>query len=73
VAEAIIEDGKITYVDTELPRGKITAHIIFDTEERNAAADAATLVHETAGIYKDIDADKEAAKLRNDWDRNVRN
>jgi hypothetical protein len=35
VAEAIIENGEITYVDTELPKGKITVRIIYDTDERN--------------------------------------
>jgi hypothetical protein len=73
VAEAIIENGEITYVDTELPKGKITVRILYDTDERNAETDVMTLVRETAGLYKDIDADKEASKLRNDWDRNDRN
>jgi hypothetical protein len=73
VAEAIIENGKITYVDTELPKGKITVRIIYDTDERNAETDVMTLVRETAGLYKNIDADREASTLRNDWDRNGRN
>ncbi len=35
VAEAIIENGMLTYVDKELPKGKIMIHIIYDREEKN--------------------------------------
>lgn len=72
VAEAIIENGKLTYVDAELPKGKIKVHIIYDTEERQAKDLATALVKETAGIYKDTDAENESKKLRAEWERNVR-
>jgi len=71
VAEAIIEDGKITYVDKELPHGKLTVHIIYDMEDVKTVIDHAESVRETAGIYKDIEGDGESKKLRNEWERNV--
>ena len=72
VAEAIIENGKLTYVDKELPKGKIKVHIIYDIEEDKIKADkAALIIKETAGIYKDADAAQEAKRLREEWERNA--
>jgi len=74
VAEAIIENGKLTYVDKALPKGKIKVHIIYDMEEEiNKADNAALLIKETAGIYKNTDAAHEAKRLRDEWERNAGN
>jgi hypothetical protein len=70
VVEAIIENGKLTHIDKDLPKGKIKVHIIYDVEEAGSV-DAAALVKETAGIYKDIDAGSEAKKMRAEWDRHA--
>jgi len=53
-----------------LPKGKIKVHIIYDVEEAGSI-DAAALVKETAGIYKDIDAGSEVKKMRSEWDRHA--
>lgn len=71
VAEAILDNGKLTQVNAALPKGKIKVHIIYDVEEETAAVDALALARETAGIYKDIDAGNEANKMRVEWDRNA--
>jgi len=34
IAEVIIENGKLEYVDKKLPRGRIKAHIIYDINEK---------------------------------------
>ena len=31
IAEAIIENGQLRYIDKKLPNGRIKAHIIYDT------------------------------------------
>lgn len=72
IAEAIIENGKITYVDHKLPSGKVKAHLIYDTgDESVVTARALMLLRETSGIYKYIQPDCESHKLRSQWDRNA--
>lgn len=70
ITEAIIENGKITHVDTKLPQGKLKVHIVYDAEEEQySAANAAAIVRETAGIYQGVDAEQESKKLRTEWER----
>jgi len=71
VAEGILDNGKLTQVNANLPKGRIKVHIIYDVEEGRAAVDTLALLRETAGIYKDIDAGNEANKIRAEWERNV--
>ncbi len=71
VAEAIIENGKLTHVDKDLPKGKIKVHIIYDVDEETINVDTAALVKETCGIYKDSDAGHEAKKMRAEWERHA--
>lgn len=72
IVEAIIEDGKLKYVDKKLPDGRITVHIIYDAEEEALTEiEASRIVKETSGIYKDIDVEFESNKLRDNWERNV--
>ena len=74
ISEAIIENGQLKYVDTKLPNGRIKVHIIYDTsEETIPETEVKKIVNETAGIYKDIDAEAESGKLRASWERNVHN
>ncbi|MGR3310101.1 MAG: hypothetical protein ACUZ77_04935 [Candidatus Brocadiales bacterium] len=74
IAEAIIENGQIKYINKKLPCGKIKVHLIYDdTEETLSDAEVARIVRETSGIYKDIDVEDESTKLRTNWERNVRN
>jgi hypothetical protein len=70
IVDVIMENGKLTYIDKDLPKGKIKVHIIYDVEEAGSI-DAAALVKETAGIYKDIDAGSEVKKMRSEWDRHA--
>lgn len=73
IAKAIIENGKIKYINKELPHKKIEVQIIYDDlEETLSSEDINKVVKETSGIYKDIDAGHEAKRLREDWERNVR-
>lgn len=70
IAEAIIENMQLRYIDKKLPDGKIKVHIIYDTEEENITDDELLkIVKETSGIYKKINVEKEAKKLRQDWER----
>jgi hypothetical protein len=70
IVEAIIENGKVEYVDEVLPSGKIRVHLIYDTEEESATeAEIGSLLADTAGIYKGIDAEVEAKNLRQQWER----
>ena len=74
IAEAIIENGQIKYVNKKLPWGKVKVHIIYDSmEETSPEMDIEKIVRETMGIYKDIDVESEAKKLRMLWERNVQN
>ncbi|MDO9566774.1 MAG: hypothetical protein Q7J15_08550 [Candidatus Desulfaltia sp.] len=72
IAEAIIENGRITYSDHKLPSGKLKVHLVYDTSDASIETERAlSLLKETAGIYKGIKADEEARTLRSEWDRNV--
>lgn len=74
IAEAIIENGQIKYVNKKLPCGKLKVHLIYDdSEETLSKTEAAKIVKETSGIYKDIDAKAESRKLRTSWERNAHN
>lgn len=72
VVEAIIEDGQLTYVGEKLPEGRLKVHLIYDTAEEKKPRDAQTILAETRGIYRDIDPDQEAKKLRAEWERDTR-
>lgn len=72
VAEAIIENGVLKYVDKKLPGGKMKVHLIYDTvEETLSETEVVRIVRGTWGIYKDIDVESESRKLRASWERNV--
>lgn len=72
IAEAVIEDGQLKYIDKKLPAGRLKVHLIYDSVETAISRnDAQRIVRETAGIYKDIDAESESNKLRGEWERNV--
>jgi hypothetical protein len=75
IAKAIIENGQLTYVDKELPHGKIKAHIIYDSTERKPILknNFVRLLQETSGIYKNIDPKIESRVLREEWERNAEN
>ena len=74
IAEAIIENGQIKYVNQKLPVGNIKVHLIYDAAEEPAPEiEVANMVRETAGIYKEIDVEAESIKLRTGWERGVRN
>lgn len=71
-AEAIIEDGRITYIDHALPAGKVKATLIYDISD--AAAEKGivlSLLGEISGIYPHIRPDIEARTLRSQWERDV--
>lgn len=59
IAEAIIENGQIKYINKKLPPGRLKVHLIYDA------------VEETSGLYRDIDVEAESRKLRESWERNV--
>lgn len=72
IAEAIIENGKIKYIDRKLPEGRIKVHLIYDAVEEALPEEyAKRIVEETSGLYKNIDAEAESRKLRAEWERNV--
>jgi len=74
IAEAIIENGQIKYVNKKLPIGRIKVHLIYDVAEEIAQEiKVAKIVKETSGIYKDIDVEAESRKLRTSWERGVHN
>jgi hypothetical protein len=74
IIEAVIENGKLTQIEKQLPKGTLKVHIIYDTEEKTSQGVSTTaVVKETAGIYKGIDVETESQKLRGEWERNVRN
>lgn len=73
IAEAIIEDGQLQYVDRKLPAGRLKVHLVYDDVEEVIPEDAvARIVQDASGIYKDIDVETESKKLRESWERNVR-
>ncbi len=72
IAEAIIENGRITYSDHKLPAGKLTVHLVYDINDTATETNKVlSALKETAGIYKGINAGAEASALRSEWDRNV--
>jgi hypothetical protein len=77
IAEAIIENGKLTYVDKKLPPGRIRAHIIYDIdnleEERGSKVNLSRIVKETHGIYRHIRPETESRALRKSWGRGFEN
>ena len=74
IAEAIIEDGQIKYVNKKLPRGKMKVHLIYDVGgETVSTVEASKIVQATLGIYRDVDAEAESRRLRAEWERNVHN
>lgn len=74
IAEAVIENGQIKYINKKLPHGKLKVHIIYDSmEEINPEVDSVKIVRETLGIYRDIDVESEANKLRMSWERHAQN
>lgn len=74
IAEAILENGQLKYVDKKLPSGKIKVHIVYDTpEEAISETKIRSEVKETSGMYKNIDIEVESKKLRANWERDVGN
>jgi len=71
IAEAIIENGKITYVDKQLPYKIMKVHLIYDIEDSNNELDIMQIIRQTSGLYKDIDVADEAKKLRSSWERKI--
>ena len=72
IIEAVIENGKIQYVDKKLPKGRLRVHLIYDVVEEAIPENEITdIVRETLGIYKDVDVETEARKLRMNWERNA--
>jgi len=71
--EAIIKDGQLKDVEGKLPPGEIKVHLIYDLEEPSDGTEIMKILRETSGIYRDIDAEREARNLRHDWDRDLEN
>jgi hypothetical protein len=69
--EAIIEDGQLKHVEGKLPPGEIRVHLIYDMEEPSDGTEIIPILGETSGIYSDIDAEREASNLRQEWERNL--
>jgi hypothetical protein len=71
-AEAIIEDGKITYIDHTFPSGKVRVTLIYDINDVSAEkSQVLSVIRETGGIYPHIRPDTEARALRSQWERDV--
>jgi hypothetical protein len=74
IAEAVIENGELKYIDRKLPQKKMKVHIIYDdVEEMPQIIEISKIVEETSGLYKDIDVTAESKKLRKEWERHVHN
>ena len=72
IAEAIIENGQLKYIEKTLPAGRLKVHIIYDAvEETLPETEMARIVREASGLYTNIDVDAESRKLRESWERNV--
>lgn len=72
IAEAVVENGQLKYIDRKLPPGRLKVHLIYDAMESPLSRnEVAMIVRETSGLYKDIDAEAESRKLRSEWERNV--
>ncbi|MCD6129968.1 MAG: hypothetical protein J7J10_03335 [Deltaproteobacteria bacterium] len=69
IAEAIIENGQIKYINKKLPPGRLKVHLIYDAVEETLSG--IKIVGETSGLYRDIDVEAESRKLRESWERNV--
>ena len=70
IVEAIIEDGHLKHVEEKLPPGRIKVHLVYDLEETPDWTELRQILGETSGIYRNIDAEREARNLRQDWERN---
>jgi hypothetical protein len=73
IAEAIIENGQLRYIDRKLPDGKIKAHIIYDILEQkpNPKSKTTQVLKDTSGIYGKINAKAESGSLRKSWERDA--
>lgn len=72
IAEAIIENGKIKYINKELPQKTMKVHIIYDDIEVDIpSGELLKIVKETSGLYKEIDAELELKQIRESWERDV--
>ena len=71
IVQATIKDGKLKHVEGKLPPGEIKVRLIYDLEEPSDGTEVMRILQETSGIYRDIDAEREAKNLRQDWDRNL--
>ena len=72
IAEAIIENGQLQYIEKALPAGRIRVHIIYDSvEETLPETEMSRIVREASGLYTNIDVDAESRKLRESWERDV--
>jgi hypothetical protein len=72
IVNAIIENGQLKYIDEKLPGGRLEVHLIYDTaDEHFLKGKPKDIVKKTAGIYRGIDATKEAKKLRRNWERDL--
>ena len=71
ILEAILENGQIKQISKPLPRKRMKVHIIYDAEEENNEIELKRIVEDTSGIYKDIDVNEEASKLRKEWERHT--
>ena len=74
IAEAIIENGQLKYIEKTLPAGRLKVHIIYDAvEETLPETEMARIVREASGLYTNIDVDAESRKLRESWERDTLN
>jgi hypothetical protein len=72
IAEAIIENGQIKYVNRKLPRTRMKVHLIYDLgEQKVSTVEASKVVEGTSGIYKGVDVKTESKRLRAEWERDV--
>src|SRR3989337_2327882 len=55
IAEAIIENGQLQYIEKALPAGRLKVHIIYDAvEETLPEPEMARIVREASGLYTNI-------------------
>ena len=55
IAEAIIENGRLKYIEKTLPAGRIKVHIIYaSVEETLPETEMARIVREASGLYTNI-------------------
>ena len=72
IAEAIIENGKIKYINKELPQKTMKVHIIYDDiEVAIPSGELLKIVKENSGLYKEIDVVLESKQIRENWERDV--